>query len=108
MFYDGISEYIHRAEVAFEKGDGAARAVALVKAYQIVQCLLGALDLDSEADSVPNLQALYLFMLDRLSNANIYENPTALAECKEVVENLREAWNEVADHAEGNGTEHAK
>ncbi len=100
MGFVGLHEYLQRAERAFAAGDGASRAVALDAAFRVVEHLLVALDQNSKAEGVSNLTDLYLFLLDRISRANIFNAPELLAECRPVVENLREAWTQIADNAD--------
>lgn len=102
MGFDGLHEYILRAREAFEKDDRVARATALDRAFQIIEHLLGALDPKSELEVVSNLRDLYLFLLDRIGRANIFEEPARLDECEPVLEDLRAAWTQVATDAERN------
>lgn len=102
MGFDGLSEYLVRAQRAFEISDRAARAIALDRAFRIVEHLLGALDPNSDVEVVPNLRALYLFLLDRIGRANVFDEPAPLDDCLPVVENLRAAWTQVASDAERN------
>lgn len=95
--FNGLAEYLARAEKAFANGDGVGRAAALDRAFRIVEYLLAALDRTSDASAVPNLVDLYYFLLDRLARANIFNDPQLLAECRPVVENLRLAWKGVAE-----------
>jgi len=101
MGFAGLSEYLKRADQAFSDGDVGARAAALDGAYRIVEHLWAALDPDSDAEAAGNLADLYWFLLDRLSRANIFDSREVLAECGPVVDNLREAWDQVADDADG-------
>jgi flagellar protein FliS len=100
MGFVGLHEYLQRAERAFAAGDGGSRAVALDAAFRVVEHLLVALDQNSKAEGISNLTDLYLFLLDRISRANIFNDPELLAECRPVVENLREAWTQIADNAD--------
>lgn len=100
MGFDGVHEYLVRARSAFESGDRVGRASALDRAFRIIEHLLGALDPDCEAEVVGNLRGLYLFLLDRIGRANVFEEPARLDECEPVLDNLRAAWTQVARDAE--------
>lgn len=92
MAFDGILEYMARAERAFAAGDMAAKAQAILGASQLVEHLLGSLDRERGGEIATNLESLYNFLLIFLGKANVFDDPEALKACKPVVQNLRDAW----------------
>ena len=100
MGFDGLDEYLVRAKRAFNEQDLAGRATALDRAFRIVEHFLGALDPESDLEVVENLKGLYLFLLDRISRANIFGDESLIDECVPVVADLRDAWTEVARNEE--------
>ena len=94
---DGILEYLRRARTAITEHDVARKAPAMTKAYQIVEHLMAALPTPEESPVAPlrtRLDGIYRFLLERLAQANIFDDVQALDECKDVVVALRESWIE--------------
>ncbi len=94
---DGILEYMRRARTAITEQDVARKAPAMMKAYQIVEHLMAALPTPEESPDAPlriRLEGIYRFLLERLAQANIFDDIQALDECKDVVVALRDSWIE--------------
>ncbi len=100
---DGVLEYLRRAEAALQQGDLAAKGAALGRAYQLVEHLLAALpEPAAEQQQLgQRLERIYRHLLDRLAHANIFDDPQAMAECREVVQALRESWVRSLEQAAG-------
>lgn len=94
---DGILEYVRRARTAITECDVARKAPAMTKAYQIVEHLMAALPPAEESPDASlrtRLDGIYRFLLERLAQANIFDDLQALDECKDVVVALRDSWIE--------------
>ena len=100
---DGILEYLRRASVAMEQGDLAGKGQALGRAYQLTEHLLAALP-EQPPEEQPlqqRLERIYRHVLERLAHANIFDDRTALEECRGLVTTLRESWTRSLEQAEG-------
>ncbi len=58
--------------------------------------LIAALDFDKGGDIAKNLYSIYLFCSRRLFEGNIEKNPQMLDEVKNILSNLKEAWERIA------------
>jgi len=95
MLYDRLVLDLTRAEAAVRDGDRAAAHHQLLHAQSIVSELLSTLDVDAW-DGAPGLANLYSFLLQSLVRANMNQDAELVAECRTVVEPLREAWHAAA------------
>jgi flagellar protein FliS len=94
---DGILEYLRRARSAIQERALDRKAQAMGRAYQIVEHLLVALPEagSSEAGELSQrLAGVYRYLLERMGQANIFDDTQALDDCAAVVTTLRDAWIE--------------
>ncbi|OIQ73774.1 flagellar protein FliS [mine drainage metagenome] len=103
---DGILEYLRRAETALRSTGGtdlALKGQSLGRAYQLVEHLLAALP-----DGGPQIQELalgerldrvYRYLLERIAQANIFDDLGAIEDCRSVVIALRDAWRKGLEQA---------
>ncbi len=93
---DGILEYLRRARAAIAEGAADRKVLALSKSYQIVEHLLAALPPDDAQQSTlgTRLGGIYKYLLERLGQANIFDDVQALDDCGAVVTALRDSWVE--------------
>ncbi|KWT86045.1 MULTISPECIES: flagellar export chaperone FliS [unclassified Variovorax] len=100
MLFDGAITAIGLARHHIAEGDVAAKGRAISKAVGIVANGLKA-SLDAKAagaagaELVANLSALYDYVIRRLLQANLRDDPRALDEAESLLENVASAWREV-------------
>ncbi len=58
--------------------------------------LIAALDFERGGDIAKNLYSIYLFCSRRLFEGNIEKNPQMLDEVKNILSNLKEAWERIS------------
>ena len=108
MLYDGAIGFLNTAKEKLEEEDYAMKGVYLGKAQDIVAELNNCLDMEAAPDIANDLRALYNFVYRHLSKANIERSTEMIDDCIRVLENLREAWGEVAvETTSGESTEGA-
>jgi flagellar secretion chaperone FliS len=93
MLYDRLVVDLMQAEDALRARDNATASTRLMHAQDIVSELRGSLDLTAW-DGAAGLAQLYGFLFTRLIKANVSNDPDLVAECRGVVEPLRDAWRE--------------
>ena len=96
MLYDRLVRDLDDAELAISLADPqAAHAHAAPRPGHRA----GALQQPGRVawDGGAGLQSLYTWLLERLVAANIAKDAAVVAECREVVEPLRDAWHEAAN-----------
>lgn len=96
MLYDGALAAMTQARDALARGDHLAKAPALSKALTIVHALQSTLDMDAGREVAAQLDALYSYVSERLTEANIRQDPALIDEAVRVFVTLREAWGQVA------------
>ncbi len=88
-----------------EKKDLEGKGNALIRAQDIILELLYSLDqglLDQGDELAMNLQRLYLYSYRRLIHANLRMDAEAVDEVIKLMENLLEAWEQIAAGDGGN------
>ena len=95
MLYDRLALDLERAERALELGDRSAAHEQLQHAQEIVLELQASLRVDIW-DGGPRLAALYTWLLTELMRANVKGSVRVVADCRKIVEPLRDAWREAA------------
>jgi flagellar protein FliS len=81
--------HMKRSEVA-EKGQEIGRAIGLIDGLRV------CLDKDNGGDIAGNLEALYEYMLKRLVEANLEDDPTGLDEVANLLGEIKSAWQQMA------------
>ena len=93
--YDRLSLDLQRAEAAITEHDVHSAHEMLVHAQDIVHELHAALDTDRWPPGA-GLAALYRYMSELLVLANVQKDAARVAECRSLVEPLRDAWMQAA------------
>ena len=83
---------IDEAASAIDAGDIGKRAAAIDHAFRIVIELRAALDEKAAPELTANLIALYTFVLDKLTEANMASSVDPLGHASEVIAHLRESF----------------
>ena len=78
-----------------QAGDRETQNQCLVKAQRILGELLSSLKAESGGAMAENLNRLYVYMLEELVQANLYDKPEPIASVLAILRDLREAWSEV-------------
>lgn len=100
MLFDGAIDAIAQARGAHARGDEAARGERIGRAVRILEeGLRGGLDRQSGGELATNLDALYRYMIQRLTHANLRRDEAPLRECAELLGPLREAWQQISPPA---------
>jgi flagellar secretion chaperone FliS len=95
MLYDRLALDLVRGESAMAAGDREGASVQLQHAQEIVLELQASLRVDIW-DGGPRLSALYAWLLSELIRANMKGDLRRIADCRAIVEPLRDAWTEAA------------
>lgn len=92
MLYDGIVKFVKQALLFNEQKSYDKSNTSNLRAQSILQELRSTLNMD--VDMSHNLENLYLFMIDRLVDANISKSNEMLEEVLGLAVDLRDAWKE--------------
>lgn len=95
MLYDGCLRFMAQARQAMLDKDIYVQNENCQKAQNILTELLSTLDMDRGGEVAQNLTALYNYTYDRLIEANINDDPTALDQATKVMSELRASWVQI-------------
>jgi flagellar protein FliS len=93
--YDRLLLDFDRAQYAFEMENMVAVHAALVHAQEILGELHDSLDLDAWP-AAATIADIYRYVIDELIRANLAKDPAPVADCRQIIEPLRDAWREAA------------
>ena len=95
MLYDRLVSDLASAEAGLERGDIAATGEKIGHAQEILLELAATLDIVAWPEGEP-LRRLYLWMVSELWTARLRKQPEKVAECRQLIEPLRDAWRTAA------------
>ena len=95
MLYDRLVVDLACAEEAMRRGEIATVGERLGRAQEILLELHATLDLALWPEGEP-LSRLYLWMVGELMQARLHGVPEQIAQCRLLLEPLRDAWHEAA------------
>ena len=102
MLFEGARIAIAKARVHMQLGETAAKGEAILKAVCIIdQGLKACLDTQHGGELAVRLQALYDYMVSRITLANLRNDPQPLDEVGRLLGELEEAWRQIGH---GNAT----
>lgn len=97
QFYDGALKFIRQASESIANRHYGAKGVQLTRAHAIVSELRTNLDPTHAPELCAELDRLYTYVLDCITEANFTVDAKPLAPAIKVLEDLRSAWVQVAD-----------
>ena len=93
MLLEGGLQRIAQARGAMEYGNIALKGELIGKAMGIIGGLREAVDTDKGGEIAANLDNLYAFMQQRLSQANLDNDPAMLDEVAKLLREIKEGWD---------------
>lgn len=98
MLYDGALVAIKNAATHMAAGRIAEKGAAITKAIDIINNgLRASLDKKAGGDIAANLDALYVYMTERLLTASLQNKTDLLEEVQALLRDLRDAWTQIGD-----------
>ena len=99
MLYDGALRFLEQAADAMDKGDMVAKAAAMSRAFAILAELQNTLNVSEGGELARQLDSLYVYMNDRLVDANVQRSSGPIRDVMRLLAPLRDAWSQVATPA---------
>lgn len=97
MLFEGTQVALADAIRHTSSGNVERKSQALGKAIAIItEGLLASLDRRVDDPLVEHLAQLYAYMATRLTKANVHEDARAIEEVKGLLQELSQAWSEIA------------
>jgi flagellar protein FliS len=100
MCYDGAIDYLKAAKSHYLAKEYEKKSRDLQMVLDIIHELLQSLDFQKGGQIAKNLNALYLYMIQRIVDGDIKRDVTAFDEVILYLEDLADAWREIicGDH----------
>ena len=92
----GALDRIAVARGHMRRGEQGPKGEALGRAVRMIDGLRSCLDHDRGGDIAANLAALYDYMTRRLTEANLRNDPRALDEVADLLDEIRGGWVQMA------------
>ena len=92
MLYDGAIRFLQKADSLIEGRDIEGAHGNLLRARQIVNELLSTLRPEKGGEIGENLKRLYVYMFNRLVEANLTKNREIIKEVERLLITLRDGW----------------
>ena len=107
MLYDGAIRFLKKADGKIEAKDFEGAHNYLVRSREIVAELLASLRPEIAGQVGTNLKRLYVYVFNRIVEANLLKDQALLAEVIGILTTLREGWENIkpAPQARGPGEE---
>ena len=99
MLYDGAIRFTRQAINSMEAGDQAGKIQGIQKAMAIVAEFRNTLDHKIGGEIAANLDALYAYMIQSLTQANLKNDPQPLHVVDGLLSDLRSTWKEAIEIA---------
>jgi flagellar protein FliS len=97
MLMEAGLDRIAQAKGAIERKDVAAKGTLIGKAIEIVGGLREGLDMEKQAEALAHVDNLYVYMMQRLAQANIKTDPAILDEVSSLLTTVKEGWDAIGD-----------
>lgn len=92
---DGAIERIHLARSHLLRNEVAAKGETIGKAIGIIDGLRCALDMERGGKIAASLESLYDYMMRRLLEANLHNDPERLNEVAGLLGEIRSGWSQM-------------
>ncbi len=100
MLMEGALEKIAAAKRFMEQGAIQEKGAHISWAVSIIDGLRASLDKSAGGEIALNLEELYLYMMRRLTEANLKNEPAYLDEVTSLLIQIKSAWDAIAPEAE--------
>lgn len=91
----GTLERLAQCKYAIQNNDFEQKGILIGKSIGLINGLNNSLDMDQGGDISVNLSRLYDFMLLRLSQANIENDPQAIDDVSDIIKTIKEGWDAI-------------
>ncbi len=103
MLYEGAIRFTKQAIIAMEAKKIAEKGKYISKATAIISELMATLDFKVGGQLAIDLENLYVFMIDKLIEGNIKNDPECLRNVENLLRTLYVAWQDVVENPRPDG-----
>jgi flagellar protein FliS len=97
MMYEAAIKFTKKAVIACEIKDIGERGINIGRAYDIIMELNNTLNFEVGGEIAKNLESLYVYMTDQLTQANINGDPAPLHTVLKLLNTLNDGWIKAVD-----------
>jgi len=102
LLFEALLQAVGSARAAIGRGDISTKGKQIGRAVRILEeGLIPALDLAHGGDLAANLKGLYGYCSLRLTEANLRNDETALADVLRVIEPVADGWKQIGEQVAG-------
>lgn len=105
MTYDAAIRFARTAQESMKQGNLYEQGANIHKVQNILLELMSSLNPKADEQLAANLDALYTYMFDRLTHANVHDDMPALDEVLNILTELRATWAEAEQLARTSTTQ---
>lgn len=103
MLYEGAIKFCKMAQVKMKEKNIAEKGKYISKTLAIVSELMNTLDHEVGGQLASDLEALYMFMMDKLIEANMHNRVEDLEAVERLLSTLYTAWADVVNNPRADG-----
>jgi len=103
MLYEGAIKFIKQAKAAMAAGKVGDKGTYISRSTAILSELMVTLDFKSGGQIAVDLENLYVFMIDKLIEGNINNDPECLDHVEKILMTLYQAWKDVIENPRPDG-----
>lgn len=103
MLYEGAIRFTKQAKKAMSEQKIAEKGKFISKATAIISELMATLDFKVGGQLAADLENLYVFMIDKLIEGNIKNDPECLEVVEKLLRTLYTAWKDVIENPRPDG-----
>ncbi len=103
MLYEGAIRFTKQAHAAMKQKKIAEKGKFISKATAILSELMATLDFKQGGQLAVDLENLYVFMIDKLIEGNIKNDPECLEHVERLLLTLYDAWKDVIENPRPDG-----
>jgi flagellar protein FliS len=103
MLYEGAIKFTKQARTAMQQKKIAEKGSYISKSTAILSELMATLDFKVGGQLAVDLENLYVFMIDKLIEANITNDPKNLDHVESILVTLYQAWKDVIENPRADG-----
>ena len=96
MLMQGVLDRLAQAKGAIARKDVPGKGLAITRAVALIGGLREGLDMTNSAKQVARVDALYTYMMTRLTEANIKTDPKLIDEVAGLMITVKEGWDAIA------------
>jgi len=100
MAFEGMIKFLYQASNAIKNTEIETAHERLVRTKQILFHLLNGLDMEKGGEIAVNLKRLYIFLIDKVTEANLKKDTAIIDEILPIFKTLCSSWEEMVPHSE--------